>query len=77
MIDSCPPSSLPASIGRVVAELDPLMIWIGLALAGFPPTLLARLVRWRLFPMTFRKRWFWAGFSATSMLPVVGYLPAS
>ena len=77
MIDSCPPSSLPASIGRVVAELDPLMISIGLALAASAPSLAgeAGAVAAISYDVA-RKKWHWAALSATSMLPVIGYVPA-
>ena len=77
MADSYPPPSVSASIGRVVAELDPLMISIGLAIAASAPSLAgeAGAVAAISYDVA-RKKWHWAALSATSMLPAIGYLPA-
>ena len=77
MADSSPSPPIPASIERVVTELDPLMISIGLAIAASAPSLAgeAGAVAAISYDVA-RKRWHWAALSATSMLPVIGYVPA-
>lgn len=77
MADSCPTPNLLATVERVVAELDPLMISIGLAIAASAPSLAgeAGAVAAISYDVA-RKRWHWAALSATSMLPVIGYVPA-
>jgi hypothetical protein len=70
-------SSPPASIERVVAELDHLMISIGLAIAASAPSLAgeAGAVAAISYDVA-RRKWPWAALSAISMLPAIGYLPA-
>jgi hypothetical protein len=77
MADSCPTPNLLATVERVVAELDPLMISIGLAIAASAPSFAgeAGAVAAISYDVA-RKRWHWAALSATSMLPVIGYVPA-
>jgi hypothetical protein len=77
MADSSPSPPIPASIERVVTELDPLMISIGLAIAASAPSLAgeAGAVAAISYDVA-RKKWLWAALSAISMLPAIGYLPA-
>lgn len=77
MADSSRTPNLLMSVERVVAELDPLMISIGLAIAASTPSLAgeAGAVAAISYDVA-RKKWHWAALSATSMLPVIGYVPA-
>jgi hypothetical protein len=77
MTDFFPPPSLPASVERLVAELDPLMISIGLAIAASAPSLAgeAGAVAAISYDVA-RKKWPWAALSVMSMLPAIGYVPA-
>jgi hypothetical protein len=77
MADSSPSPPIPASIERVVTELDPLMISIGLAIAASASSLAgeAGAVAAISYDVA-RKKWLWAALSAISMLPAIGYLPA-
>jgi hypothetical protein len=81
-------SGLPASspvgprrelmtLKEILADLDPLMIAIGLAFAASTPGPAgeAGAVAAISFDVSHR-RWYGAALSAASMIPVIGYLPA-
>jgi|SRR5580658_936442 hypothetical protein len=70
-----PPQSM--TLQGILADLDPLMIAIGLALAASTPGPAgeAGAIAAISFDVSHR-RWSGAALSAASMIPVVGYLPA-
>jgi hypothetical protein len=77
MQDSSPARLVPASVERAVKELDPLMICIVLAFAASSPSLAGEAGALAAISYDVaKKRWLWAGLSAISMVPVVGYFPA-
>jgi hypothetical protein len=77
MPDSSPLPLVLESVHRVLAGLDPLMISIGLAIAASTPSLAGEAGALAAISYDLaHKKWFWAGLSAISMLPVVGYIPA-
>jgi hypothetical protein len=65
------------TLKEILADLDPLMIAIGLAFAASTPGPAgeAGAVAAISFDVSHR-RWYGAALSAASMIPVIGYLPA-